>query len=550
MLFEVDWNIGTFVPDKPPQQPRSQKNKSDATEARTARPLAGKPAPAPSPHRGQQQQKRKRSQPEPPPGATEDGDAGAKKSKRHKKDRKPEQPVAEVIKDTPRFVSVLTAPEDERGSGAAVAGLQPVREKKERRDEAPKKTDGKKQKQGKKDVEDAVIVQDATPKRVGNKKRKKGKKDIVATADTTASPVAIFEAATEQIGTKRQKDNKRAAADVTSTPVAAREAKAAAAQPGASNGTSQDQPSAHKKLSKREKQKLKAALARTSAAEAKLKLSTHQMLQPSATSDIKDKLLEKEPSGLTSLQQRMRKKLSGARFRWLNEQLYTTSGNKSFELFREKPEMFEEVRRPFQSVPFYHAGFRSQVSSWPTNPVDVLIENLRTKPTDTTIADLGCGDAKIASVLAKHKVLSFDLVARNDKVVACDIAKVPLPPKFVDVAVFCLSLMGTNYIDFLTEASRILKPNGELKIAEVVSRFSDVDAFVDVLSAIGFDLVSKDDSNTMFILFDFVKRAGADGDGSKKHGDGKGKGGAAGGTLPQALRKAEELLKPCLYKKR
>lgn len=72
----------------------------------------------------------------------------------------------------------------------------------------------------------------------------------------------------------------------------------------------------------------------------------------------------------------------------------------------------------------YHAGFRSQVDTWPTNPVDVLIDQLRVKPANTIIADLGCGDAKIAHVLTKYKILSFDLVAKNEKVVACDIAKV------------------------------------------------------------------------------------------------------------------------------
>lgn len=53
-----------------------------------------------------------------------------------------------------------------------------------------------------------------------------------------------------------------------------------------------------------------------------------------------------------------------------------------------------------------------------------MIDYLQSLPTSTVIADLGCGDAKIAHTLKKHKVLSFDLVAKNEKVVACDIAKV------------------------------------------------------------------------------------------------------------------------------
>jgi len=35
--------------------------------------------------------------------------------------------------------------------------------------------------------------------------------------------------------------------------------------------------------------------------------------------------------------------------------------------------------------------------------------------------------------------------------------QVPLKKASVDIAVFCLSLMGTNIIQYLVEASRVLK---------------------------------------------------------------------------------------------
>ena len=37
----------------------------------------------------------------------------------------------------------------------------------------------------------------------------------------------------------------------------------------------------------------------------------------------------------------------------------------------------------------------------------------------------------------------------------------------MDVAVFCLALMGTDYPSFLWEAARVLKPGGIIWIAEV-----------------------------------------------------------------------------------
>lgn len=72
------------------------------------------------------------------------------------------------------------------------------------------------------------------------------------------------------------------------------------------------------------------------------------------------------------------------------------------------------------------------------------------------IADFGCGEAELAKSV-KQKVHSFDLVAANDSVTACDMAHVPLTNASVDVAVFCLSLMGTNLQDYIVEANRILK---------------------------------------------------------------------------------------------
>ena len=37
----------------------------------------------------------------------------------------------------------------------------------------------------------------------------------------------------------------------------------------------------------------------------------------------------------------------------------------------------------------------------------------------------------------------------------------------MDIAVFCLALMGTDYPSFLQEAARVLKPHGTTWIAEV-----------------------------------------------------------------------------------
>jgi ribosomal RNA-processing protein 8 len=72
---------------------------------------------------------------------------------------------------------------------------------------------------------------------------------------------------------------------------------------------------------------------------------------------------------LTPLQASMRQKLISARFRHLNETLYTRPSEEAFSLFQESPEMFDE----------YHEGFRQQVKVWPENPVSSFLKDVRTR---------------------------------------------------------------------------------------------------------------------------------------------------------------------------
>jgi ribosomal RNA-processing protein 8 len=205
---------------------------------------------------------------------------------------------------------------------------------------------------------------------------------------------------------------------------------------------------------------------------------------------------------LTPLQNSMRQKLISARFRHLNQTLYTTPSARSLALFRENPEMFQE----------YHEGFRRQVEVWPENPLDGYLTLIRRRGMERSeaytkiktpangdegkqstgilplprtegichIADLGCGDAGLSTGLEgikkklKIQVFSYDLQSPSPLVTRADIADLPLKDGSIDVAIFCLALMGTNWIDFIEEAFRILRWKGELWIAEIKSRFGRV----------------------------------------------------------------------------
>lgn len=336
------------------------------------------------------------------------------------------------------------------------------------------------------------------------------------------------------------------------------------------------------------------------------------------------------PAKLTPLQAAMREKLVSARFRHLNETLYTRPSKEAFKLFQESPEMFDE----------YHEGFRRQVKVWPENPVDSFLQDIRARgkirqpprgkpgarPNSLsgtilprtagtcTIADLGCGDAQIAQSLQSDKgklridMKSYDLQNPHPLVTKADIANLPLEDGSVNVAIFCLALMGTNWMDFIEEAFRILHWKGELWVAEIKSRFgpvrnknapvehsvghrkknnkktqggdnldlsadlavdvdgaddhrreTDVSAFVDALKTRGFVLNGErseaiDLSNKMFVKMRFIKGATpTKGKGAKAAEPGKGRKPAFAPKMGDD--KAEEpeineasILKPCLYK--
>ncbi|MXQ98451.1 hypothetical protein E5288_WYG010505 [Bos mutus] len=220
-----------------------------------------------------------------------------------------------------------------------------------------------------------------------------------------------------------------------------------------------------------------------------------------------------------ALRARMAQRLDGARFRYLNEQLYSGPSSAAQRLFQEDPETFL----------LYHRGFQNQVKKWPLQPVDRIARDLRQRPASLVVADFGCGDCRLASSI-RNPVHCFDLASLDPRVTVCDMAQVPLEDESIDVAVFCLSLMGTNIRDFLEEANRVLKPGGLLKVAEVSSRFEDVRTFLGAVTKLGFKVISKDLTNSHFFLFDFEK------------------------TGPPRVGPTTQLaglkLQPCLYKRR
>jgi hypothetical protein len=141
----------------------------------------------------------------------------------------------------------------------------------------------------------------------------------------------------------------------------------------------------------------------------------------------------------------------------------------------------------------YHTLYREARKDWAVIPYEEMIRWCE-KRSGYVIGDFGCGEAKLAEAVSdRHTVHSFDHVAINENVVACDMAHIPLDDEILDMAIFSLSLMGANFTDYLREAYRTLKLDGDLHIIEATSRFTNRDGFVEGLKGLGFAVVSVED---------------------------------------------------------
>ena len=95
--------------------------------------------------------------------------------------------------------------------------------------------------------------------------------------------------------------------------------------------------------------------------------------------------------------------LEDAKFRIINEKLYKSSSDEALSYFQSNSEDFIT----------YHKGFSLQAKKWPTNPNDLILKTLLLpKYKSMSIADIGCGEAKLAQHLIPlgYNIKSFDLV--------------------------------------------------------------------------------------------------------------------------------------------
>lgn len=182
-------------------------------------------------------------------------------------------------------------------------------------------------------------------------------------------------------------------------------------------------------------------------------------------------------------------------FSLMNQRFNTSKSSTSHERLAKDPEEFY----------LYHSLYREARQTWSEIPFEVIAEQINKRP-DWVVGDFGCGEA-LLSKSVRNKVYSFDHVAINPSVIACDMSNTGLDGEILDVAVFSLSLMGVNWQDYLKEAFRMLRPGGLLKISEPASGW-DKDNFIELkkgIEAAGFQLLGDAKLSSKFVYFDAAK---------------------------------------------
>jgi len=170
-------------------------------------------------------------------------------------------------------------------------------------------------------------------------------------------------------------------------------------------------------------------------------------------------------------------------FSQMNRLWNQTHSSKTHQCLQENPEEWAQ----------YHTLYQEARQDWAIVPYEEMIRWCQQR-SGYAIGDFGCGEAKLAEAISdRHTVYSFDHIAINNNVIACDMSHVPLNDEELDVAIFSLSLMGYNFTDYLREARRTLKLDGQLHIIEATSRFGDKDQFCTELEALGFAIISVED---------------------------------------------------------
>lgn len=154
----------------------------------------------------------------------------------------------------------------------------------------------------------------------------------------------------------------------------------------------------------------------------------------------------------------------------------------------------------------YHKQREISKLKWDEDPVDIIANKINERNDTNVIADMGCGLAKLSKIVKEpNKVISIDHYSEDPNIIQCDMKHTPLNDNETDITVFCLSLWGTNYLDYIKEAYRITAKRGFMYIVEPInSKKFDFDKLKEDIKMLGFDKTDET-IRGKFIYLKFTK---------------------------------------------
>mgnify|MGYP001372149079 CR=1 FL=1 len=174
-------------------------------------------------------------------------------------------------------------------------------------------------------------------------------------------------------------------------------------------------------------------------------------------------------------------------FTKLNRKINTENSKTTHERMIKDPDEWHE----------YHRQYREARKEWKVIPYEVWIDKIKKMAPNMIVGDFGCGEAKISQAIGS-RVKNFDHVAIDPTVESCDMKSVPVESGTLNVAVFCLSLMGRDWKEYLKEAARCLASASYLYITETTKSLIDkedgkaprLNKLRDVIIENGFEILS------------------------------------------------------------
>ncbi len=154
----------------------------------------------------------------------------------------------------------------------------------------------------------------------------------------------------------------------------------------------------------------------------------------------------------------------------------------------------------------YHKARHENMQTWEEIPYEYIATKIKNK--NRVVADFGCGENLMRTFIPNNKVYSFDHVAIDETVIACDMCHTPLEDESIDIAVFSLALWGRNFEDYFKEAYRVLNYDGLMYIAEPSKSYDaeQRNELITMLKSNGFTPVGEIEDRGKFFYITVIKK--------------------------------------------